>query len=619
MNIKQKKIITRIIITALILIFFLILNSFYNFKENLKFFIFLIAYLIIGFDIVVKTLINIFKLKFLDEKSLMFIATIGAFFLKQYFEAVVVFLLYQVGEIFQDVAINRSKNQITSILHIRSTYVNLKLSSYIKKVAPEEVKINDIIIVKPGERIPLDGIVLKGCSFLDTSSITGESNFLDVQPFNKVFSGSLNISGVLEIKVEKKYEDSTVKKILDLVEKVSTRKSRAENLIKKFARVYTVSVVLASIIIFLVPVLFYGGDFKIWLERSLIFLVISCPCALVISVPVSFFLAISKAAKNGILVKGSIFLELMCKIKTIVFDKTGTLTKGKFVVKKIVSNNTSKERVLEIISLAENHLNHPIAKSIREFYGKPLNLNRVTEVKEIFGKGVIAVVDGKKVVVGNLKLMKDFSFNLKEIKNIGTTVYLAVDGEYIGFVVLEDVLKKNVKSTIKELRKNNVENIVMLTGDRNIVGEKIAKELFLDSVFCELLPFEKVEKLEHIINLRDNNVTVFVGDGVNDAASLKRADIGVAMGAIGSDVAMQACDIVLMDDDLYKLVVLIHISKKAVRTVKQNIIFSLSFKIAIFILGALGLTNIWLAIFSDVGISILAILNSFRAFKEFKN
>ncbi len=618
MNNEQQKLIARIIISAFILVFFSIFKIFYNFSDGFKFLIFLIAYFIVGLDVVFKTLKNIFKLKFLDEKSLMFIATVGAFFLKQYFEAVVVFLLYQIGEVFQNVAVSRSKNQISCALHIRPLYANLKTKNSLKKVFPSDIRIGDVIVVKPGERIPLDGVVLSGGSFLDASSMTGESEFLSVGPKDRVLSGVLNVSGVLEIVVEKKYEDSTVKKVLDLIESVSEKKSKTENLIQKFAKIYTPCVVFSAVLIFLIPVFLFKGFWKIWLERCLIFLVISCPCALVISVPVSFFLAISKAAKNGILVKGSIFLERMSKIKTIVFDKTGTLTKGEFVVTKIVCFNLTKSELLEIVSLAESKLNHPIAKSIRKFYAKSLDLNRVTFVEEVFGKGVRAVVDGKKVVVGNLKLMNDIGIFLSDREIVGTNVYVAVDGTYEGFVSLKDCLKENVKDDLQNLKKNHVEKLVMLTGDKKIVGEKIAQTLCLDDFYCELLPYEKVEKLERYIDEQQRNeegVVVFVGDGVNDAASLKRADVGVAMGAVGSDAAMEACDVVLMDDDLSKLTTAILISKKVVRTVKQNVLFSLFFKAIIFIFGAFGLTNIWLAIFSDVGVSILAILNSFRAFR----
>lgn len=611
----QKHLILRILVTTLILVFFLILQFFYYFSTEFKFFIFFVAYLIIGYDVFFKTFKNIFKLNFLDEKFLMFIATVGAFFLKQYFEAVVVFLLYQIGEFFQNVAVLRSKNQISSVMHIRPEYANLKKGEHLKKVLPSMVEIGDLIVVKPGERVPLDGVILSGGSFLDTSSISGESNLLSVGPKDKVLSGVINVSGVLEIRVEKTYENSTVKKILDLIENVSSKKSKTENLIKKFAKIYTPCVVLAAFLVFFVPVLFFNGFWKIWLERCLIFLVISCPCALVISVPVSFFLAISKAAKLGILVKGSVFLELLSKIKTAVFDKTGTLTKGEFSVLKVVCHGMEKEEFLEIVSLAENSLNHPIAKSFIKSCKKELNFNRVLNVEEIFGKGVKALVDKKEVFVGNLKLMQQIGFNFLKEDKTGTNVHLAVDGKYIGFAVLKDLKKPNVKSVLKKLKENGVKKLVMLTGDKKTVGEDFAKGLFLDSVFCELLPFEKVAKLEDFLKEKEN-VVAFIGDGVNDAAALKRADVGISMGIAGSDAAMEACDVVLMDDDLEKLVFAILISKKVIRVVKQNIVFSLSFKGLIFILGIFGLTNIWLAIFSDVGVSILAILNSFRAFKK---
>lgn len=617
LNSKQRALLNKIIITSLVMIVFVIFNSFYGFTANFKFIFFLILYFFIGYDIVLQTLKNIVKLNLLDEKSLMFIATIGAFFLKQYFEAVSIFLLYQIGELFQNIAIFRSKNQISSALQIRPLYANLKEGNFFKKVSPLKVMPGDTIVVKPGERVPLDGVVLSGGSFLDSSSITGESNFLSVGPEDFVLSGVVNISGALEIKVTKKYEESTVKKVLNLIENVSSKKSKTENLIKKFAKIYTPSVVIAAFLIFIIPTLFAKEDWHIWLERCLIFLVISCPCALVISIPVSFFLAISKAAKNRILVKGSIFLEMLANVKVAIFDKTGTLTKGKFAIKEIHSfNNLTKEEVLEIICLAESKLNHPIAKSIKEAYGKPLNLNRVEKVKEIFGKGVKALVDEKEVFVGNFKLLKEIGISSFEEDELGTNVHLVVEKRYCGRIVLQDEVKSNVAKALKNIKKNGVEKVIMLTGDKKVVGENVAKNLNLDYVFCELLPYEKVEKLEIFLKNRgEKDFVMFIGDGVNDAASLKLADVGVAMGAIGSDAAMEACDVVLMDDDINKINIAILISKNVIKTVKQNIVFSLSFKGLIFVLGIFGLTNIWLAIFSDVGVSILAILNAFRAFK----
>lgn len=615
-NLKQKALLNKIIITSLILFSFVIFNFFYSFTLNFKFIFFFILYLFIGYDIILITLKNTLKFNLLDEKSLMFIATIGAFFLKQYFEAVLIFLLYQIGELFQNIAIFRSKSQISSALQIRPLYANLKEGDFLKKVSPLKVKPGDVIVVKPGERVPLDGVVLSGGSFLDSSSITGESNFLSVGPKDFVLSGVVNISGALEIKVTKKYEESTVKKVLNLIENVSSKKSKTENLIKKFAKIYTPTVVIAAFLIFIIPTLLFKEDWHVWLERCLIFLVISCPCALVISIPVSFFLAISKAAKNRILIKGSIFLEMLANVKTAIFDKTGTLTKGKFIIKEIYSLNLSKEEVLEIICLAESKLNHPIAKSIKEAYGKPLNLNRVEKVKEIFGKGVKALVDEKEVFVGNFKLLKEIGISSFEEDELGTNVHLVVEGKYCGRIVLQDEIKTNVEYALKNIKNNGVEKIVMLTGDKKVVGENVAKNLNLDFVFCELLPYEKVEKLESFLKKRgEKEFVAFIGDGVNDAASLKLADVGVAMGAIGSDAAMEACDVVLMDDDINKINIAILIAKRVVKTVKQNIVFSLSFKGLIFVLGIFGLTNIWLAIFSDVGVSILAILNAFRAFK----
>ena len=610
MNSNQKKLVFRIFVSGFILLFIFIFNVFFSIPAISQLLFFLVSYLIVGYDVLIKTFKNSLKFKFFNEQSLMFIATIGAFFLKQYFEAVIVFLLYQVGELFQDIAVDRSKNQITNVLHIRSEYANLKQDSVIKKVSPLEINIGDVIVVKPGERVPLDGVVLRGGSYLDVSSMTGESNFLSVSVGDSVLSGVVNVSGVLEIRVEKKYEDSTVKKVLDLIENVEDKKSKTENLIKRFAKIYTPCVVFVAFLMFVVPVFVFGCSWQVWLERCLIFLVISCPCALVISVPVSFFLAISKSAKNGILVKGSIFLEVISKINTAIFDKTGTLTKGEFVVKDVVSLEYSKEEVLRIVALAESKSNHPISKSIKNAYKKDLDLDLVEDVEEVFGKGVKAKIEGKEVFVGNKKLMNDIGiFDVKE-DIAGTNVHLAIEKKYVGFVVLKDEIKEGAKKDLQKLRELGIKKLVMLTGDKKEISESIFKELCLDSVYFELLPFEKVEKLEHFLK---EGPSIFVGDGVNDAASLKRADVGIAMGAIGSDAVMEAADVVLMDDDLKTLVKFILISKKAIRVVKQNIIFSLSFKGLICFLGAFGLTNIWLAIFSDVGISILAILNSFRA------
>ena len=610
----QKKLFVRIFVSGFILLFVLLFNFFIRTSNMFSLLMCFCSYLIIGYDLILKVFKNIFKLKFFNEQFLMFIATIGAFFLKQYFEAVVVFLLYQVGELFQDIAILSSKTQIKDVLNIRVQYANLKKEGKIEKVLPCDVEIGDILIVNPGERVPLDGTILKGGSYLDTSSMTGESNFISVGIGDYILSGVVNVSGVLEIRVEKKYKDSTVKKVLDLIENVEERKSKKENLINRFAKIYTPCVVFAAFLIFFIPVFIFNCFWKVWLEKSLIFLVISCPCALVISVPVSFFLAISKSAKNGILVKGSIFLEVISKVKTVVFDKTGTLTTGEFVVSDIVSDIYTKEKVLEYVALAEFKLKHPIAKSIRKFYGGDLDLERVFDVEEILGKGVRAIVDGKEVFVGNRKLMNDLKISSVPEDVFGTNVYLVIEKKYIGTIILKDNIKDNARKALDQLRKVGVLEFVMLTGDRKEVGEYVSRKLYLDKAFCELLPFEKVEKIERF--LKEKETLVFVGDGINDAASLKRSDVGVSMGVLGSDAAMEASDVVLMDDDLEKLPYFVSISKRANRVVKQNIVFSLSCKFLIFFLGVFGLTNIWLAIFSDVGVSILAILNSFRAFSK---
>lgn len=614
---NRKILFLRIIFAALLVFVAMLAFNFFPFLVKFKMLIYIVPYLVVGYDVILRTCKNIVKLKFLDENALMFIATVGAFFLKEYLEAVFVFLLYQVGELFQNFAIASSENNIKDIMAIRPNYANLKQKGTLNRVNPEVVNVGDVIVIKPGEKIPLDGVILSGGSYIDMSAMTGESNHLNVGPGDRVLSGSLNVGGVLEVCVEKKYKDSAVSKVLSLMENINNKKSKTENLIRKFAKIYTPCVVAIGVLIFVVPVMFFNGVWEVWLEKFLIFLVISCPCALVISVPVSFFLAISKAAKNGILVKGGIFLEQLFNVNTVIFDKTGTLTTGDFFVSKISNENFSKEEILEVVALVEVNLNHPIAKSIKKAYNKELDIGRVKNIEDIFGKGVKAFVDGREVFVGNLKLMNSIGIYSCKDFELGTTVHVAINGKYAGYIALQDKIKENVKSVIKKLKQNGIEKTVMLTGDRKAVGEHVASKINLDCAFCELLPHNKVEKLEYFLceNSSNGKKVAFVGDGINDAAVLKRADVGLAMGAIGSDAAMQACDIVLMDDDIKKVLIAILISKKVVRTVKQNIFFSLSFKAVIFLLGVFGLTNVWLAIFSDVGVSILAILNAFIAFR----
>ena len=613
MNRMQKIMLYRIFVSIVLFIIVVILPI----SGLAGFFAFLIPYLVIGWDVIYKTIKHARKLDIFDENSLMFIATIGAFALNECAEAVMVVLLYQIGELFQDCASDFSRKSISSLMDIWPDYANLKRKDgAIEKVLPNEVKVGDIIVVKPGEKVPLDGVVKKGFSSVDTSSMTGESAPEDLKAGDEIVSGCVNMTGVLEVRVQKAFGESTVVKVLDLIENSKNKKAKSENFIKKFARIYTPCVVIAAALLAIFPVIFFSQGFEIWLERALIFLVISCPCALVISIPMSLFGGIGGASRAGILVKGGNYLETLAKAKTVVFDKTGTLTNGKFSVIDVNSNDFAESELIEIAALAESHIHHPIANSIKSEYGKQIDESRVKNVSQIGGLGAKATVDGNKVCIGNEKFMRDMGVEFDRVDSAGTVVYLTLNGKYIGNIVISDKIKEGSGRAVCELKSRGIDRVIMLTGDRKIIGENVAKQLNIDRCWCELLPNEKVEKLEQFLkNRRSGQSVVFVGDGVNDAPVLSLSDVGIAMGAIGSDAAMEAADVVLMDDDIEKIPLAIKISKKTMNIVKQNIIFSLGVKFVILFLGSLGITNMWLAIFADVGVSMIAILNALRTLK----
>ena len=575
---------------------------------------YLTAYFIVGGDVVLRAVRNILRLQIFDENFLMFIATVGAFLIGEYPEAVGVMLFYQIGELFQGYAVDKSRKSIAELMNIRPDYANLKTADEIKKVDPDDVLVGDEIIIRPGERIPLDAIVTSGSSLVDTSSLTGEAVPRDAAVGSELLSGCINLSGLLTARVTKEFGDSTVSKILDLVENATAKKSKSENFITKFARIYTPAVViLAAMLAFIPPLTFSEAPLTEWIFRALTFLVISCPCALVISVPLSFFGGIGGASRQGILVKGGNYLEALAKAETVIFDKTGTLTKGVFDVQEIVAQAMEPEELLELAALAESHSNHPISLSVQRAYGKTLDTDKVSDVKEIAGLGVQAVIAGKVVLAGNAKLMKEHGVGYEEPLTAGTIVHIASAGNYAGYIVIADQLKPDAAKTIKLLRSEGIKQTVMLTGDQKSVGELVAKKLGINQVYTELLPADKVRKLEEIMLGRSRNGKVaFVGDGVNDAPVLARADIGIAMGGLGSDAAIEAADVVVMTDEPAKIVTAIKIAKRTVRIAKQNIVFALSVKAAVLVLGALGLANMWAAVFADVGVSVLAILNAIR-------
>ena len=576
--------------------------------------LYLIPYGIIGWDVLWRAIRNIKNGQVFDENFLMAVATVGAFGCGEYPEAVAVMLFYQVGELFQSVAVDRSRKSISALMDIRPDYANMERNGELVQVDPEEVSVGDVIVVKAGERVPLDGTVLEGTSSLDTAALTGESLPRDVQAGDEVVSGCVNLTGVLHVKVNKPFGESTVAKILDLVENSSSKKAKAENFITKFARYYTPAVVFAALALAALPPLLGMGPWLMWVQRALNFLVVSCPCALVISIPLSFFGGIGGASKQGILVKGGNYLEALAQAGIVVFDKTGTLTKGTFEVTAVHPQQVGEGELLELAALAERFSDHPISRSIQAACQSAPDPNRVTDAKEIAGHGVRAVVDGKTVLAGNQKLMDQFHIPFEDAcHHVGTIIHVAVDGVYMGHIVISDQVKEGAKETLRDLKAAGMRKTVMLTGDSQAVGQAVARQLGLDEVHAELLPGDKVDQVERLLQSKGpKEQLVFVGDGINDAPVLSRADIGVAMGAMGSDAAIEAADIVLMDDDLKKLPVAVRIARKTLRIVRENIVFALAVKFLVLILSAVGVANMWWAVFADVGVSVIAILNSMR-------
>ena len=624
MNKKQKKMLIRIILAAVMVIVF----NFIPLEGLPRLILYLAAYLVIGYDILRKAWKGILNRRMFDENFLMAIATVGAFALAiysrsgDYNEAIAVMLFYQIGELFQSYAVGKSRRNISALMDIRPDYANIERDGKLEQVDPDEVEIDSVIVVQPGEKVPLDGIVLEGNSTLNTSALTGESLPRDVKQGDEIISGCINMTGVLKIRTTKEFGESTVSKILELVENSSSRKSKSEDFISKFARIYTPAVCYGALALALLPplvqMLFWGGtaQWGTWIYRALTFLVISCPCALVISIPLSFFAGIGGASKEGVLIKGSNYMETLSKTKYVVFDKTGTLTKGVFEVTAIHHNEMDEKELLEYAALAECASSHPISKSLQKAYGQEIERNRVSDIQEISGHGVVAKVDGHEVAAGNSKLMKKLGVEYKDCHKVGTIIHIAVDGKYEGHIVISDVLKPHAEEVVSRLRKAGVKKTVMLTGDARAVAEQAAKALGIDEVYSELLPGDKVEKVEALLKQKtEKEKLAFVGDGINDAPVLTRADIGIAMGAIGSDAAIEAADVVLMDDDPLKISKAIKISRKCLNIVYQNIAFALVIKFGCLALGAVGIANMWFAIFADVGVMILAVLNAIRALR----
>ena len=609
---KQKRLLLRIIVATILFIS----GKVFSVQEPIEIGIFLVCYTVVGWDIIWKAITNILHGQVFDENFLMTIATLGALILGEYSEGVAVMLFYQVGEWFQSYAVSKSRKSIASLMDIRPDYANIEQDGKLIQVDPDEVPIGSSIIVKPGERIPLDGTIIKGSSSLDTSALTGESMPREALPGMDVISGCINQTGILTIRTTKEFGESTVAKILDLVENASDKKGKTENFITRFARYYTPAVVFAALVLALLPPLITGQDFGTWVYRALTFLVISCPCALVISIPLSFFGGIGGASKIGVLVKGSNYLESLASAETVVFDKTGTLTKGAFAVSELHPVNVQKERLLELAAYAEDYSTHPISLSIKKDYGKKINSNRISSVQEIPGHGVCAVIDGKSVLAGNAKLMEKENIRYTDSSTIGTVIYLACDRKYLGCIVIEDELKPDAQKAVDLLKDEGIRKTVMLTGDSDAVGKKVANRLGLDQAYTELLPADKVERVEELLAQKsEKGKLLFVGDGINDAPVLARADVGIAMGGLGSDAAIEAADVVLMTDEPSKIASVMKIARKTLRIANQNIIFALGIKFIVLILGAFGYANMWAAVFADVGVSVIAILNAIRAMR----
>ncbi|MCR5784794.1 MAG: cadmium-translocating P-type ATPase [Eubacterium sp.] len=620
MSTKLKKTLYRVLVAlALYAVLFIcdILSLFENANPAIVFILFFIVYLISGYDVVYTAFRNIKNRQLFGESFLMMIATFGAFAIGEYSEGCAVMVFYQIGELFQSYAVGKSRESITEMMNIVPEYANLEENGEVTKVDPDDVEIGSIIIVKPGEKVPLDGIVLEGESFLDTAALTGESLPRRIVAGDSIISGCVNGEGTLKVKTEKEFDDSTVAKILELVENASSKKARTENFITKFAKYYTPVVTIGAVCLALIPPVILGGGFSVWadwIKRACIFLVISCPCALVISVPLGFFGGIGAASKIGVLVKGGNYLEIASALNTVVFDKTGTLTKGDFIVTDVVTNGeVSKEDVIEKAALGESFSNHPIALSILEKYDKDIDTSRIGEVKEIAGRGISAVIDQKNILLGNDKLMKENNIDIKALDFMGTQIHVASEGKYLGTIIISDEIKDGVKDALSSIKKAGIKNTVMLTGDHEKAAKDVAERIGIDKYFAELLPGEKVEHVENLLSSKSpNSYLAFVGDGINDAPVLARADVGIAMGSMGSDAAIEAADIVIMDDDISKIAQLIKISNKTLRIVKENIVFALGVKFAILLLGALGMANMWEAVFADVGVAVIAILNSMR-------
>ncbi len=614
MNKKQKKVLIRIILSALLTVVFMLLPEW-----GWKWVLYLVPYFVIGYDILLKAVKGVRNRQPFDENFLMAVATVGAMLLGEYLEGVAVMLFYQIGELFQSYAVGKSRRNISELMDIRPDFANIEdENGQLVQVDPDEVETGSVIVVRPGEKIPIDGVVVEGVSTLNTSALTGESVPQDVQPGNDVISGCINMTALLKIRTTREFGESTVSKILDLVENASSKKSRSENFIAKFARIYTPVVCFSALALAVLPpvvrlLMGMSGEWGEWVYRALTFLVISCPCALVISIPLSFFAGIGGASKAGVLIKGSNYMETLAGVRCVVFDKTGTMTEGIFEVSGVHHNTIDADKLLEYAALAESYSTHPISASLRRAYGQQPDQSRVSEVQELGGHGITALVDGVRVAVGNDKLMKQLGIDFEDCRSAGTVVHVALDGKYAGHILISDRLKPDAKQAIAQLRQIGVRKTVMLTGDRKITGDAVAKELGIDQVYSELLPGDKVEKVEQLLKeCQGSEKLAFVGDGINDAPVLSRADVGIAMGALGSDAAIEAADIVLMDDNPLKIAKAIRIARKCLRIVYENIFFAIGVKLLCLILGAVGIANMWLAIFADVGVMVIAVLNAIR-------
>ncbi len=612
MSAKQKKMLIRILISAVLFAVVILVP----FKGWIRLAAFLVPFGVIGWDVLWRAVRNILHGQIFDENFLMSLATVGAFFTGEYPEAVVVMLFYQVGELFQSYAVGKSRKSIATLMDIRPDYANIEKDGKTEQISPEGVEVGSVIVIMPGERVPLDGVILEGNSAMDTSAITGESMPNDVQPGDDVISGCINQSGVLKVRTTKAYGESTVARILDLVENAGSKKAKTEKFITTFAKYYTPAVVIGAVLLAFIPSII-TGDWIEWVHRAMIFLVISCPCALVISVPLSFFGGIGGASKSGILIKGSSYMEVLAKTEIVVFDKTGTLTKGVFNVTAVHPDHCSEMELLELAAMAEIYSNHPISHSLRDAWNQKIDESRVQEVKEIPGKGVQAFIDGRRVCVGNDKLMESEGAVWHPCHRVGTTIHVAVDGKYAGHIVISDEIKSGAADAIASLKELGIKKTVMLTGDADSVGQSVAKELGIDEAYTKLLPEDKVTRVEELLKYKsDKGALVFVGDGINDAPVLSRSDLGIAMGGMGSDAAIEAADVVLMDDKISRIADAIRISKHTLRIAGQNIVFALAVKIIVLALGALGMANMWEAVFADVGVSVIAVLNAMRALKS---